>query len=171
MTNETDPKPADLAARILLLRGRRVILDSDLAHLYGVSTKAFNQAVRRNRGRFPADFLLELTNQDVASLRSQSVTLKLGRGEHRKYAPLVFTEHGAIMAATILNSTRAEQMSVYVVRAFVKLREASLVNAVLAREVAALKQRLDELDADTRMQFDQVFEAILGLMGSSAKSQ
>ena len=171
MTNETDPELADLAARILLLRGRRVILDSDLAHLYGVSTKAFNQAVRRNRGRFPADFLLELTNQDVASLRSQSVTLKLGRGEHRKYAPLVFTEHGAIMAATILNSTRAEQTSVYVVRAFVKLREASLVNAVLAREVAALKQRLDELDADTRMQFDQVFEAILGLMGSSAKSQ
>ena len=118
----TDPL-ADVAGRILVVRGQRVMLDADLARLYGVSTKAFNQAVRRNRGRFPADFLLELTNQEVARLRSQIVTLKTGRGEHRKYQQLAFTEHGAIMAATILNSPRAEQMSVYVVRAFVKLRE------------------------------------------------
>jgi hypothetical protein len=111
--NVTDPL-AEIAGRILIVRGQRVLLDADLAQLYGVSTKAFNQAVRRNRGRFPGDFLIDLTNQEVASLRSQFVTLKTGRGEHRKYRQLAFTEHGAIMAATILNSPRPEYMSVYV---------------------------------------------------------
>jgi hypothetical protein len=166
----TDPL-AEVAGRILVVRGQRVLLDSDLAQLYGVSTKAFNQAVRRNRGRFPADFLIDLTNQEVASLRSQFVTLKTGRGEHRKYRQLAFTEHGAIMAATILNSPRAEQMSVYVVRAFVKLRESLAAHTVLARELAALKNRVDELDDATRSQFDQVYEAILGLMSPAAKKQ
>ena len=166
----TDPL-AEVAGRILVVRGQRVMLDADLAKLYGVSTKAFNQAVRRNRGRFPGDFLIELTNQDVASLRSQFVTLKTGRGEHRKYRQLAFTEHGAIMAATILNSPRAEQMSVYVVRAFVKLREALSAHTVLARELATLKNRVDTLDDDIRSQFDQVYEAILGLMSPAAKKQ
>jgi hypothetical protein len=168
--NVTDPL-AEVAGRILVVRGQRVLLDADLAQLYGVSTKAFNQAVRRNRGRFPADFLIDLTNQEVASLRSQFVTLKTGRGEHRKYRQLAFTEHGAIMAATILNSPRAEQMSVYVVRAFVKLRESLAAHTVLARELATLKSRVDTLDDDTRSQFDQVYEAILGLMSPAAKKQ
>jgi hypothetical protein len=166
----TDPL-ADVASRILVVRGQRVMLDADLAQLYGVSTKAFNQAVRRNQGRFPGDFLLDLTNQEVASLRSQFVTLKTGRGEHRKYRQLAFTEHGAIMAATILNSPRAEQMSVYVVRAFVKMRESLAAHIVLARELATLKSRVDTLDEDTRGQFDQVYEAILGLMSPYAKRQ
>ena len=162
---------SDVAARIFVVRGKRVMLDSELAGLFGVPTKAFNQAVRRNLERFPGDFLLELTNQEVASLRSQIVTLKPGRGEHRKYAPLAFTEHGAIMAATVLNSPRAVQMTVYVVRAFVKMRESLLVNAVLARELAALKSRVDTLDTDTRKQFEQVYEAILGLMGPASGQQ
>jgi len=162
---------AEVAGRIFVVRGQRVMLDADLAQLYGVSTKAFNQAVRRNRGRFPGDFLIDLTNQEVASLRSQFVTLKTGRGEHRKYRQLAFTEHGAIMAATILNSSRAEQMSVYVVRAFVKLRESLAAHTVLARELATLKDRVDTLDDDTRNQFDQVYEAILGLMSPAAKKQ
>ena len=136
----TDPL-AEVAGRIFVVRGKRVMLDADLAQLYGVSTKAFNQAVRRNRARFPGDFLIDLTNQEVASLRSQFVTLKTGRGEHRKYRQLAFTEHGAIMAATILNSTRAEQMSVYVVRAFVRIRESLAAHTVLARELATLKSR------------------------------
>src|SRR5262245_32436751 len=106
---------AEVAGRILLIREQRVLLDVELARLYGVSTKAFNQAVRRNRNRFPADFLLELTNQEVARSRSQLVTLNRGRGSNIKYRPTAFTEHGAIMAAAILNSPRAEQMSVYVV--------------------------------------------------------
>jgi hypothetical protein len=159
----------EVAERILIVRGQRVILDADLAQLYGVPTKAFNQAVRRNRSRFPADFLLELTNQEVTRSRSQNVTLKRGRGSNVKYLPMAFTEHGAIMAATILNTTRAEQMSVYVVRAFVKMRESLAVHSVLARELNALKGRVDLLDADTRNQFDQVYEAILGLMNSAAK--
>src|SRR5512134_2415710 len=94
---------AEVAGRIFVVRDQRVMLDADLAQLYGVSTKAFNQAVRRNRGRFPGDFLLELTKQEVARSRSQSVTLKSGRGSNVKYLPMAFTEHGAIMAATILN--------------------------------------------------------------------
>jgi ORF6N domain. len=146
-------------------------MDSELAKLYGTETRVLNQAVRRNRERFPEDFVLELNNQEVTSLRSQSVILKPGRGEHRKYAPLAFTEHGAIMAATVLNSPRAVQMTVYVVRAFVKMRESLLVNAVLAREVAALKTRVDEMDASTRQQFEQVFEAILSLSGPPAGKQ
>lgn len=166
----TDPL-AEIAGRILVVRGHRVILDADLAQLYGVSTKAFKQAVRRNRGRFPGDFLLELTIQEVARSRSQSVTLKVGRGSNVKYLPMAFTEHGAIMAATILNSPRAEQMSVYVVRAFVKLRESLAAHTDLARELATLKSRVATLDADIRNQFDQVYEAILGLMSPAAKKQ
>ena len=162
---------ADIAGRIVVIRGHRVILDSDLARLYGVSTKAFNQAVRRNRTRFPGDFLIQLTNQEVARSRSQSVTLKAGRGSNVKYLPMAFTEHGAIMAATILNSPRAEQMSVYVVRAFVKLRQSLASHTDLARELTMLKSRVDTLDTDTRNQFDQVYEAILGLMSGSKRSQ
>jgi hypothetical protein len=166
----TDPL-AEAADRILVVRGQRVMLDADLARLYGVSTKAFKQAVRRNRSRFPGDFLIELTNQEVARSRSQIVTLKSGRGSNVKYMPMAFTEHGAIMAATILNSPRAEQMSVYVVRAFVKLRESLVAHSEVTRELAMLKSRVDTLDTETRNQFEQVYEAILGLMSPAAKKQ
>ena len=145
--------------------------DADLAKLYGVETRVLNQAVRRNRDRFPGDFLIELTNQEVRRSRSQSVILNVGRGSNAKYLPLAFTEHGAIMTATVLNSPRAVQMTVFVVRAFVKMRESLLVNAVLAREMAALKSRVDTLDSETRKQFDQVFEAILGLSGPARGRQ
>jgi phage regulator Rha-like protein len=171
MARQAPDELAEVAGRIFVVRGQRVMLDTDLARLYAVATRVLNQAVRRNRERFPGDFILELTNQEVTALRSQSVILKLGRGEHRKYAPLAFTEHGAIMAASILNSARAVQVSVYVVRAFVRMRESLLVNAVLARDVAALKSRVDTLDAETRKQFDQVFEAILGLSGPARGRQ
>jgi hypothetical protein len=95
-----------IARAILILRGQRVLQDSELASLYGVSTKRFNQQVRRNRKRFPADFMFQLTAEEASSLRSQIATLKTSGGQHRKYSPHVFTEHGAIMAATILNSSR-----------------------------------------------------------------
>ena len=101
------------------------MLDRDLAGLYEIETKSLNLAVKRNIKRFPADFMFQLTAEETSSLRSQFATLKTGRGQHRKYLPYVFTEHGAIMAATILNSPRAIEMSVYVVRAFVQLREMS----------------------------------------------
>jgi len=162
---------ADIASQIFVVRGQRVMLDSELAKLYGVETRVLNQAVRRNRERFPGDFVLELTNQEVMRSRSQSVILNVGRGSNVKHLPLAFTEHGAIMAATVLNSPRAVQMTVFVVRAFVKMRESLLVNAVLAREVAALRSRVDLLDENTRKQFDQVFEAILGLSGPPGGKQ
>jgi hypothetical protein len=111
-----------------------------VAELYGVPTKAFNQAVRRNCDRFPHDFLFELADEEWKSLRSQFVTLDAGRGRYRKYAPFVFTEHGAIMAATILNSARAIQMSVYVVRAFVRFRKSLATHTSLAKELDTLKR-------------------------------
>src|SRR5262249_39001207 len=140
-------------------------------NLYGIETRVLNQAVRRNRERFPDDFVFELSHQEVVRSRSQSVILKAGRGSNVKHPPLAFTEHGAIMAATVLNSARAVQMTVFVVRAFVKMREGLLVNAVLAREIAALKTRMDTLDSSARKQFEQVFEAILGLAGPPRHKQ
>jgi hypothetical protein len=134
----------DITRAILVLRGHRVLLDTELAALYGVTTKRFNEQVRRNAKRFPADFMFQLTAEEISSLRSQFATLKLGRGQHRKYLPNVFTEHGAIMAATILNSPRAVEMSVYVVRAFVQLRELLASNKELARRFAQLETRLDK---------------------------
>jgi hypothetical protein len=149
--------PEQIARAILILRGQRVLQDSELASLYGVSTKRFNQQVRRNRKRFPADFMFQLTTEETSSLRSQIATLKTGCGQHRKYLPYVFTEHGAIMAATILNSTRAVEMSVYVVRAFVQLREMLASNRELARRFAQLETRLDE----KLIIHDEAFAAIL----------
>jgi hypothetical protein len=127
------------AARIVEIRGRKVVLDGDLAQLYGVETRVLLQAVRRNAERYPPDFLFILTNQEVGALRSQSVISNaVGRGG-RRHARFAFTEHGAIMAATVLNSPRAIEMSVYVVRAFVQLRDA----AGSGREIT---RRLDQLE-------------------------
>ena len=142
----------DLQNRILTIRGERVILDSDLAEIYGVEVRMLNQQVKRNPDRFPEDFSFILSKAEweaVVALRSQIVTLK--RGQHRKYLPRVFTEHGALMAANVLNSKRAVEMSVYVVRAFIKMRSALSETRVLARKLASLerevKSRLDSHDA------------------------
>lgn len=130
---------------IQTVRGQKVILDADLARIYGVPTKVLNQAVKRNRGKFPEDFILQLTKEEAEEhrrLRSQFVTLK--RGQHLKYLPYAFTEHGAIMAATVLNSPRAVQMSVFVVRAFVKMRSILTGQKDLARRLAELEKKLTE---------------------------
>ena len=140
---------------IIRLRGQAVIRDSDLAILYGVTVKRLNQQVARNRERFPDDFCFQLTETEWHSLRLQNATLK--RGQHRKYMPFVFTEHGAIMAATVLNSQQAIQMSVAVVRAFVRLRRMALSVESLARKVAALENKYDA-------SFSAVFDAIRDLM-------
>ncbi len=144
--------PRDAIVRI---RGQAVILDADLAALYGVSVKRLNQQITRNRDRFPDDFCFQLTEAEWRSLRLQNATLK--RGQHRKYMPHVFTEHGAIMAATVLNSPQAVQMSVAVVRAFVRLRRLALSVEGLARKVAALENKYDA-------SFRAVFDAIRDLM-------
>jgi phage regulator Rha-like protein len=133
---------------IRTIRGTRVMLDRDLARTYDVPTKVFNQAVKRNRQRFPEDFMFRLTDKEAKALqasRSQNVTLK--RGQNIKYLPYAFTEYGALMAANILNSPRAVQMSIFVVRAFAKMREALRGTPELARKLTALEKKLtDRLD-------------------------
>ena len=144
MSNKTEIVPAqDIRPLIRPIRDQRVILDTDLASLYQVPTKALNQAVRRNREKFPEDLLFQLTWEEAAllpSLRSQFVTLK--RGRHLKYRPFAFTEHGALMAATILNSPRAVAMSLYIIRAFVKMREDLAANAAILRRLAEIDKTL-----------------------------
>ena len=132
----------EVAQRIVLIRGQRVVLDTDLAAFYGETTKRFNQQVSRNRARFPEDFMFQLSDEEFAALRLQSATLKTGRGQHRKYLPYAFTEHGAIMAATLLNSPRATALSIYVVRAFVELRGLLSANKELATKVHALERKV-----------------------------
>jgi hypothetical protein len=126
--------------RIYTIRGVRVILDSDLAALYGVPTKRLNEQYRRNRKRFPEDFAFQLTAEEAKSLRSQIATSSSHGG--RRYRPYAFTEYGGLMAANILNSTRALQMSIFVVRAFAKMREALRGTPELARKLAALEKKL-----------------------------
>ena len=167
MTEQALIPVEDIAGEILAIRGQRVILDSDLARLYGVTTGQFNQAVKRNLERFPADFMFQLTTAEHESLRSQTVTLKTGRGQHRKYLPYAFTEHGALMAATILNSPRAVEVSVFVVRAFVQQRAMLAASTDLALQVARLEKKLlagmalteDRLD-DHENQLEALVETI-----------
>jgi hypothetical protein len=125
--------------RIYFIRGHRVMLDSDLAKLYHVSTKAFNQAVKRNKDRFPKDFMFQLTSQEAKALRSQPVTLEQGRGRHAKYAPHVFTEHGIAMLSSVLQSKRAVQMNILIIRAFIRIREITAHHKDLAARVDKLE--------------------------------
>jgi hypothetical protein len=138
----------DITRAILILRGHRVLLDSELAAFYGVETRVLNQAVRRNAERFPEDFRFQLTASEAAASRSQSVSLKPGRGQNIKFLPYAFTEHGAIMAATVLNNPRAVEMSIYIVRAFIQLRELLSSNKELATHdeaIAAMLSAIREL--------------------------
>jgi hypothetical protein len=134
--------------RIFSVRKLRVVMDADLAKLYGTTTKALNQAVARNRDRFPSEFSFQLTMEELAGLKSQIVTSN-GRGG-RRYSPRVFTEHGALMAATILNSKKAVQMSLYLIRAFIQMRETLLANATILKRLAEIDRRLIEHDSVLR---------------------
>lgn len=151
---------AEIEYRILVIRGHKVMLDSDLARAYGVSVKQLNQAAKRNADRFPVDFMFQLTWDEDRFLRSQIVTLNAGRGRHRKYPPYAFTEHGAVMLATVLNSPVAVQASIQVVRAFVRLRQMVLTNDKLRRKLAQIEAKLQQHDEH----FAAVFEAIRQLM-------
>jgi hypothetical protein len=131
--------------RILILRRQRVILDTALAELYNVPVKRLNEQTKRNRGRFPSDFMFQITARENKSLRSQFATSNIGRGGRRSL-PYAFTEHGAIMAATVLNSEQAVEMSVFVVRAFVRLREALAANKELAARIEELEEHLETHD-------------------------
>jgi len=135
-----------IAPHITSLRSQRVIIDNDLAALYGVATKRLNEQVQRNAERFPNDFMFQLTPEEWDTLRSQFATLKRGRGQHRKYLPYAFTEHGAIMAATVLNSPRAVEVSIYVVRAFIRLREVLAGNQALVNKLREIERKLEGHD-------------------------
>jgi hypothetical protein len=142
----------DLALSRLIheIRGQRVMLDADLAEVYGVDTKVLNQGVKRNRKKFPPDFMFQLNAEEVETMRSQFVTasnrpqIVAGSKRNVRYLPYAFTEHGAIMAANVLNSPRAVQMSVFVVRAFVKMRAVLSDSRELARKLAALEKELKD---------------------------
>lgn len=141
--------------RILLIRGRRVMLDSDLAKLYGVPTFRFNEQVKRNLKRFPEDFMVQLTKDEHKSLISQIAISKAGRGG-RRFPPYAFTEHGALMAANILKSEKAIEASIYVVRAFVKLREMLATHRELAQKLTELERKLASHDAEISTLFDAI---------------
>jgi hypothetical protein len=145
-----------IESAILFIRGQKVMLDADLARLYGVPTKVFNQAFRRNKDRFPADFAFQLTDQEFDSLRSQIVTSKRGG---RRYRPYAFTEQGVGMLASVLQSKRAVQVNIEIMRTFVRLRRMLASNEELARKLAALERKYDT-------QFKVVFDALRELMTS-----
>ncbi len=163
MPNETsinDIYTDTVENHIFIIRGHRVILDKDLAQLYGVVTKRLNEQVRRNRKRFPSDFMFRLTPQEAleikkgSNLRSQIATSS-GYGGQR-YLPYAFTEHGALMAANVLNSERAVTMSIYVIRAFVRLREIFAVNQILEERLAEIEKILFRHDAKLRELFKKI---------------
>jgi hypothetical protein len=152
LTDQND----SIAGLIITIRDKKALLDADLATLYGVRTKALNQAIKRNRNRFPDDFMFQLTEEEFADLRSQVVTSKISRGG-RRYLPYAFTEHGALMAANILRSPRAVQTSIAVVRAFLRLRSLALSVEQLTDKMAALESKYDT-------QFQAVFETVRRLL-------
>ena len=161
------PKLPDvyIVNKILLLKGQRVMLDSDLAELYDVPTKRINEAVRRNVERFPEDFMFQLTKEEYDSLRSQIATLK--RGQHSKYLPNVFTEHGVLMLANVLKSERAIEMSVQIIRVFVQMRELALTHKDILVKVLKIEKKITEHDEELEM----LFEAVKGLLNEPKKDR
>jgi hypothetical protein len=152
----TTSRTESIEGSILLIRGHKVLIDVHLAALYGVTTKRLNEQVRRNRARFPEDFMFQLTAEEVASLRSQIATSNKGRGG-RRYAPYAFTEQGVAMLSTVLNSERAILVNIEIMRTFVRLRQMLASNTQLARKLADLEKKYDA-------QFKAVFDAIRQLM-------
>jgi phage regulator Rha-like protein len=157
-----------VTTKILIFRNQKVILDTDLAELYGVPVKHLNQQVKRNGHRFPSDFLFTLTKAESESLRSQIVTSNVGRGG-RRYLPYAFTEHGAIMAATVLNSKRAIEMSIFVVRAFVGMRQTLALNQHVVSKLSELEARLDSHDAEIQDLVEAIRELIAPLPANSRR--
>ena len=145
---------AQIEQVILLLRGQKVILDRDLAALYGVATKNLNKAVTRNRDRFPSDFMFQLTADEASALRFQSGTLK--RGQHFKYLPYAFTEQGVAMLSSVLRSPQAVQVNIAIMRAFVRLRETLSLHRDLAHKLAELERRIEGHDENIHNLFDAI---------------
>ena len=158
MVSKTSIVPVErIEKAILLVRRQKVMLDADLAALYEVETRVLVQAVKRNLERFPEDFMFQLNKEETDFLTSQIVTLKRGRGQHRKYLPYVFTEQGVAMLSSVLRSPRAIQVNIEIMRAFIRLRQMLASNVELARKLDALERKYDT-------QFKVVFDAIRQLM-------
>jgi hypothetical protein len=138
-------RPVETLIRVI--RGQKVILDTDLSALYDVPTKRLNQAVRRNLKRFPETFMFRLSREESVALRSQIVTLETGRGRYSKYPPLAFTEHGVVMLSSVLNSERAIEMSIFVVNAFVRIRELMVANKDIAARIEKLERGHDRTES------------------------
>jgi hypothetical protein len=158
------PPVQSITGSILVLRGHRVLLDTELAALYGVETRVLLQAVRRNRERFPEDFMLQLTAPEWAALRSQFVTLKSGRGQHRKYLPYAFTEQGVAMLSSVLGSDRAIAVNIQIMRAFVRMREMLVSNKELALKLDQLEARIEKKLAAHDEAIAAILSAIRELM-------
>ena len=154
----------DITRSILVLRGHKVLLDEDLATLYGVETKVLVQAVKRNAARFPEDFMLQLTAPEWTALRSQFVTLKPGRGQHRKYLPYAFTEQGVAMLSSVLRSPRAIAVNIEIMRAFVRMREMLASNHELAKRIDQLEARIGKKLATHDEAITAILSAIRELM-------
>ena len=146
--------------KILLLRGKKIMIDSDLAKLYGVSTKVFNQAVKRNKKRFPEDFMFQLNEEEMKSLRSQIVTSNRGG---RRYDAYAFTEQGVAMLSSVLNSKKAIEVNIQIIRAFVKLREMIISNK-------ELRKKIEEMESKYDGKFEVVFRPITKLIGTPEKT-
>jgi hypothetical protein len=162
MSSAVALKPQNIAQLVFFIRGEKVILDRDLASLYGVTTKALNQAVKRNAARFPADFMFQLSRTEYEASRSQSVTLK--RGQNIKYFPYAFTEQGVAMLSSVLRSPRAVEVNIAIMRTFVQLRRLMESNRELARKIDTLEKKYDE-------QFAVVFAAIKELITPPAPAR
>ncbi len=155
--------PIDLiTSKILFVRNEKVLLDKDLAELYGVETRVLNQAVKRNLSRFPDDFMFQLNIAEYRSLRSQFVTLK--RGAHSKYLPYVFTEQGVAMLSSVLNSPRAVQVNIAIMRAFVQIRKFLYSNDALAQKLKELERKTIKKFAEQQKQINIIFETIKQLI-------
>jgi phage regulator Rha-like protein len=158
-----------LEKRIYLIRGRKVVLSTHLAELYGVEPRTLVQAVKRNASRFPSDFMFQLTKNEFASLRSQIVILEKGRGRHAKYPPFAFTEQGVAMLSSVLNSERAIQVNIAIMRAFVRLRELLALRKDLARRIEALEGKHAEHDASIQLLFQTIRDYLEGVPKKSGR--
>ena len=153
----------EINSRIFTLRGKEVMIDEDLAELYQVDTKVFNQAVKRNSQRFPNDFMFQLTEEEYDSLRSQIVTLETGRGKHRKYLPYAFTEQGVYMLSAVLKSAVAVEVSIEIMRTFTKLREFSFHYNALAKQIIELERKHNK-------KFKEVFNRLDAIVNETQKT-
>lgn len=147
-----------ISNKIYYIRNQKVMLDRDLALLYGIETKVLKQAVKRNLLRFPEDFMFELSKKESDSLRSQFVTLKKGRGEHQKYLPFAFTEHGILMLSSVLKSDKAIQTNIQIMRIFTKVREMLLDTTEIKVDILQIQKKLENHDKNIELVFSYLDE-------------